>query len=63
MESRGQPTTHKYRHTTALTQTYTYSHACTKGEGERRKRGTIKRVCVILFKNPFVITNETLPVS
>ena len=60
MKSRGQPTTYKCN----LTHTHTHTHTPKKKKKGKEKRMNRKKTAVSVFKkNPFVITNETFPIS
>ena len=60
MKSRGQPTTYKCN----LTHTHTHTHTHTpKKKGKEKRMNRIKTAVSVFKKNPFVITNETFPIS
>ena len=60
MKSRGQPTTYKCN----LTHTHTHTHTPKKKKkGKEKRMNRIKTAGSVFKKNPFVITNETFPIS
>ena len=60
MKSRGQPTTYKCN----LTHTHTHTHTPKKKKkGKEKRMNRIKTAVSVFRKKPFVITNETFPIS
>ena len=59
MKSRGQPTTYKCN----LTHAHTHTHTKKKKKGKEKRMNRIKTAVSVFKKNPFVITNETFPIS